>query len=325
MSNLVEVKVPDIGDFAEVPIIDLFVKVGDSIKVDDAICTLESDKATMDVPSPVAGVVKEVLVALGAKVGEGALLIKVESGAVAAVNPENAAKTEAPATAPAAAPVAAPVAGSHAGGADIECEMLVLGAGPGGYSAAFRSADLGMKTVIVERYATLGGVCLNVGCIPSKALLHVAAVMEEAEHANDLGVTFAAPTVDIDKLRAHKDKVVGKLTGGLAGMAKGRKVEIVRGYGTFIDPHHIEVEVTDGSGQDKTGAKKIVKFQKCIIAAGSAAMHLPFIPKDRRIVDSTGALELRFVPEKMLVIGGGIIGLEMAADAIPAKAKANKL
>jgi dihydrolipoamide dehydrogenase len=288
MSNLVEVKVPDIGDFAEVPIIDLFVKVGDSIKADDAICTLESDKATMDVPAPVAGVVKEVLVQLGAKVGEGALLIKVESGASAAVNPvKKAAKTE---TAPAAAPVAAPVAGSHAGGADIECEMLVLGAGPGGYSAAFRSADLGMKTVIVERYATLGGVCLNVGCIPSKALLHVAAVMEEAEHANDLGVTFAAPTVDIDKLRAHKDKVVGKLTGGLAGMAKGRKVEIVRGYGTFLDPHHIEVEVTDGTGQDKTGAKKVVKFQKCIIAAGSAAMHLPFIPKDPRIVDSTGAL-----------------------------------
>ena len=305
MSQLIEVKVPDIGDFSEVPIIDLFVKVGDSIKVDDAICTLESDKATMDVPSPVAGVVKEVLVQLGAKVAEGSLLINVESGAATTVNPENAQKTE-------AAPAAAPVAGSHAGGADIECEMLVLGAGPGGYSAAFRSADLGMKTVIVERYATLGGVCLNVGCIPSKALLHVAAVMEEAEYANDLGVTFAAPTVDIDKLRAHKDKVVGKLTGGLAGMAKGRKVEIVRGYGTFIDPHHIEVEVTDGSGQDKTGAKKIVKFQKCIIAAGSAAMLLPFIPKDRRIVDSTGALELRFVPEKMLVIGGGIIGLEMA-------------
>ena len=317
MSNLVEVKVPDIGDFAEVPIIDLFVKVGDSIKVDDAICTLESDKATMDVPSPVAGVVKEVLVQLGAKVGEGALLIRVESGAAATttettagprVNAENAPKTETPA----AAPAVAPVAGSHAGGADIECEMLVLGAGPGGYSAAFRSADLGMKTVIVERYATLGGVCLNVGCIPSKALLHVAAVMEEAQHASDLGVTFAAPTVDIDKLRAHKDKVVGKLTGGLAGMAKGRKVDIVRGFGTFLDPHHIEVEVTDGTGQNKTGSKKIVKFQKCIIAAGSAAVHLPFIPKDPRIVDSTGALELRFVPKKMLVIGGGIIGLEMA-------------
>ena len=206
----------------------------------------------------------------------------------------------------------APVAGSHAGGADLECEMLVLGAGPGGYSAAFRSADLGMKTIIVERYATLGGVCLNVGCIPSKALLHVAAVMDEANHMADLGVSFAAPAVDIDKLRTHKDKVVGKLTVGLAGMAKGRKVDIVRGYGSFLDPHHIEVEETTGSSQDKTGSKKIIKFQKCIIAAGSAAVHLPFIPRDPRIVDSTGALELRFVPKKMLVIGGGIIGLEMA-------------
>ncbi len=314
--SLVEVKVPDIGDFSDVPVIDLFVKVGDSIKVDDAICTLESDKATMDVPSTVAGTVKEVLVQLGSKVSEGVLLIKVEAGVAAgsalpsvAVNPENAPKPEA---APAAAAVAAPTAASHGGTADLECEMLVLGAGPGGYSAAFRSADLGMKTVIVERYATLGGVCLNVGCIPSKALLHVAAVMEEAQHASDLGVTFAAPTVDIDKLRAHKDKVVGKLTGGLAGMAKGRKVDIVRGYGSFLDPHHIEVEVTDGTGQDKTGSKKVIKFQKCIIAAGSAAVHLPFIPRDPRIVDSTGALELRFVPEKMLVIGGGIIGLEMA-------------
>ena len=314
--SLVEVKVPDIGDFSDVPVIDLFVKVGDSVKVDDAICTLESDKATMDVPSTVAGTVKEVLVQLGSKVSEGSLLIKVEAGASAgsalpsvAVNPENAPKS---APAPAAAPVAAPAAASHGGGADIECEMLVLGAGPGGYSAAFRSADLGMKTIIVERYATLGGVCLNVGCIPSKALLHVAEIIEEASHANDLGVTFAAPQVDIDKLRAHKEKVVGKLTGGLAGMAKGRKVEIVRGYGHFLDPNHIEVEVTDGTGQDKTGAKKVIKFQKCIIAAGSAAVHLPFIPRDPRIVDSTGALELRFVPQKMLVIGGGIIGLEMA-------------
>ncbi|KXB29444.1 dihydrolipoamide dehydrogenase [Dechloromonas denitrificans] len=312
MSQIIEVKVPDIGDFAEVPVIELFVKVGDSIKVDDAIVTLESDKATMDVPSPVEGVVKEVLVQLGAKVAEGALLIKVETGAAAVAPVSAPAAQSTAAVAPAAAPVAAPVAGSHAGGADIECEMLVLGAGPGGYSAAFRSADLGMKTVIVERYATLGGVCLNVGCIPSKALLHVAAVMDEANHMADLGVTFAAPQVDIDKLRAHKDKVVGKLTGGLAGMAKGRKVDIVRGFGTFLDPHHIEVEVTDGAGQDKTGSKKVIKFQKCIIAAGSAAVHLPFIPKDPRIVDSTGALELRFVPKKMLVIGGGIIGLEMA-------------
>ena len=310
MSNLVEVKVPDIGDFSDVPVIDLFVKVGDTIKVDDAIATLESDKATMDVPSTVNGVIKEVLVQLGSRVSEGAVLIKVEAGAAAAA----AAPVSAPASpsTAAAAPVAAPAAGSHGGTADMECEMLVLGAGPGGYSAAFRSADLGMKTIIVERYATLGGVCLNVGCIPSKALLHVTEIIDEASHANDLGVSFAAPQVDIDKLRSHKEKVVGKLTGGLAGMAKGRKVDIVRGYGHFLDPHHLEVEVTDGTGQDKTGSKKVIKFQKCIIAAGSAAVHLPFIPRDPRIVDSTGALELRFVPEKMLVIGGGIIGLEMA-------------
>jgi dihydrolipoamide dehydrogenase len=307
MSQLIEVKVPDIGDFSEVPVIDLFVKVGDTIKVDDAIATLESDKATMDVPSSAAGVVKEVLVKVGDKVSEGSLLIKVESGAAAAAPAPQPA-----AAAPAAAPASAPTAASHAGGADLECEMLVLGAGPGGYSAAFRSADLGMKTIIVERYATLGGVCLNVGCIPSKALLHVTAVMDEAQHMADLGVAFAAPQVDIDKLRAHKEKVVGKLTGGLAGMAKGRKVEVVRGFGTFLDPNHIEVEVTEGEGQAKTGAKKVIKFQKCIIAAGSAAVHLPFIPKDPRIVDSTGALELRFVPKRMLVIGGGIIGLEMA-------------
>ncbi|HNN45154.1 MAG TPA: dihydrolipoyl dehydrogenase [Azospira sp.] len=307
MSQIIEVKVPDIGDFSDVPVIDLFVKVDDPIKVDDAIATLESDKATMDVPCTVEGTVKEVLVQLGSRVSEGAVLIKVEAGAAAAAPSPQAATP-----APAAAPVAAPTAASHGGTADLECEMLVLGAGPGGYSAAFRSADLGMKTIIVERYATLGGVCLNVGCIPSKALLHVAAVMEEAEHASALGVTFAAPQVDIDKLRVHKEKVVGKLTGGLAGMAKGRKVDIVRGYGSFLDPNHIEVEVTDGTGQDKTGSKKVIKFQKCIIAAGSAAVHLPFIPRDPRIVDSTGALELRFVPKKMLVIGGGIIGLEMA-------------
>ncbi len=316
MSQLIEVKVPDIGDFDDVPIIDLFVKVGDTIKVDDAIVTLESDKATMDVPSTSAGVVKEVLVKLGDRVKEGSLLIKVEATAGAAAStPAPAAAAPAPA-APAAAPVAAPAAASHAGSADIECDMLVLGAGPGGYSAAFRAADLGLKTVIVERYATLGGVCLNVGCIPSKALLHVAAVMDEAEHMAAAGITFAKPQVDVDALRAHKEKVVGKLTGGLAGMAKGRKVDIVRGYGSFLDPHHIEVELTEGTAQDKTGAKKTIRFRNCIIAAGSAAVHLPFIPRDPRIVDSTGALELRTVngalPKKMLVIGGGIIGLEMA-------------
>ncbi len=324
MSQIIEVKVPDIGDFTDVPVIELFVKVGDTIKVDEPIAMLESDKATMDVPSTVDGVIKEVLIQLGSRVGEGAVLIKVETSAAAGatagprVDAENAPKTVSTAgsavsaTTTAAPPITAPTASKHAGGADLECEMLVLGAGPGGYSAAFRSADLGMKTIIVERYATLGGVCLNVGCIPSKALLHVTAVMDETRHLADAGVSFAAPQVDIDKLRAHKDKVVGKLTGGLAGMAKGRKVDIVRGYGHFLDANHIEVEETTGSSQDKTGVKKVIKFQKCIIAAGSAAVHLPFIPSDPRIVDSTGALELRFVPKKMLVIGGGIIGLEMA-------------
>ena len=303
--GVTEVSVPDIGDFSDVPIIDFFVKVGDTINQEDAICTLESDKATMDVPSSAGGKVVAVLAAVGDKVSMGSPLIKVEGagGGTAAAAP--AASAPAPA-------VAAPSAASHAGGADIECDMLVLGAGPGGYSGAFRAADLGLKTVIVERYATLGGVCLNVGCIPSKALLHVAAVMDEAEHMGGAGITFAKPEIDIDALRSHKDKVVGKLTGGLAGMAKGRKVDIVRGYGHFLDPNHIEVEETTGTGQDKTGNKKVIRFKQCIIAAGSAAVHLPFIPRDPRVVDSTGALELRQVPEKMLVIGGGIIGLEMA-------------
>ncbi|WP_449191540.1 dihydrolipoyl dehydrogenase [Thauera sp.] len=323
--SLVEVKVPDIGDFDSVPVIELFVKVGDSIKVDDAICTLESDKATMDVPSSAAGVVKEVLVNVGDKVAEGAVLLKVEAASAVGAAPA-ASPSEAPASAAAehklaagaaptggaAAVAAAPSAASHGGAADAEYDMVVLGAGPGGYSAAFRAADLGLKTAIIERYASLGGVCLNVGCIPSKALLHVAAVIEEAEHVHSAGISFAKPSVDVDALRKHKDGVIGKLTGGLAGMAKARKVDVIRGYGHFLDPHHLEVEETTGTSQDKTGAKKVVKFKQCIIAAGSAAVHLPFIPKDPRIVDSTGALELRQVPGKMLVIGGGIIGLEMA-------------
>ncbi|CAM5387268.1 dihydrolipoyl dehydrogenase [Thauera mechernichensis] len=323
--SLVEVKVPDIGDFDSVPVIELFVKVGDSIKVDDAICTLESDKATMDVPSSAAGVVKEVLVNVGDKVAEGAVLLKVEAasavGAAPAASPsggpasaaaEQKLAAGAAPTGGAAAVAAAPSAASHGGAADAEYDMVVLGAGPGGYSAAFRAADLGLKTAIIERYASLGGVCLNVGCIPSKALLHVAAVIEEAEHVHSAGISFAKPSVDVDALRKHKDGVIGKLTGGLAGMAKARKVDVIRGYGHFLDPHHLEVEETTGTSQDKTGAKKVVKFKQCIIAAGSAAVHLPFIPKDPRIVDSTGALELRQVPGKMLVIGGGIIGLEMA-------------
>ena len=314
MSQVIEVKVPDIGDFADVPVIELFVKPGDTLAVDEAICTLESDKATMDVPSPAAGTVREVLVAVGDKVAEGALLLKLEAaGDSAAAAPAAAAPSATPATSTTPPPVAAPAAASHGGGADVECDMLVLGAGPGGYSAAFRAADLGLKTVIVERYATLGGVCLNVGCIPSKALLHVAAIMDEASHFADLGIDFGGkPKVDIDKLRAHKEKVVGKLTGGLAGMAKGRKVEVVRGYGAFLDPNHVEVELTTGDGQDKTGEKKVVRFKQCIIAAGSQAVRLPFMPEDPRVVDSTGALELKSIPKRMLVIGGGIIGLEMA-------------
>jgi len=318
MSQIIEVKVPDIGDFKNVPIIDIAVKVGDTVNAEDALLTLESDKATIDVPSPASGVIKEITVAIGDKVSEGNVIARIEAAAEgvaaeAAPAPATAPPASPSAPAPAApAPAPAPVAGQFSGQADLECEMLVLGAGPGGYSAAFRSADLGMKTVIVERYGTLGGVCLNVGCIPSKALLHVAAVAEEAGHMADCGVTFAAPQIDVDKLRAHKAKVVGKLTTGLTGMAKARKVEVVRGYGSFLDANHIEVELTEGKGQDKTGQKKIVRFQKCIIAAGSAPVHLPFIPRDPRIVDSTGALELRFVPGKMLVIGGGIIGLEMA-------------
>ncbi|MFO1420220.1 MAG: dihydrolipoyl dehydrogenase [Candidatus Competibacteraceae bacterium] len=329
--SLMEVKIPDIGDFKGVAVIDVLVKPGDTIALEDPLIVLESDKASMEVPAPTAGVVKEVKIKVGDKVSEGdpVLLLEVagEQPSPPAPLPQGeGSKAPSP---PAPLPQGEGSKGSPlppgeglgvrvTGGAtkavtaDLDCEMLVLGAGPGGYSAAFRSADLGMKTVLVERYPTLGGVCLNVGCIPSKALLHVAAVVDEVAHFADLGVSFGEPTVDLDKLRAHKGKVVGKLTGGLAGMAKARKVETVRGYGHFLDPHHLEVELTTGDGQDKTGEKKVVRFQKCIIAAGSAAVHLPFIPDDPRIVDSTGALELRFIPKRLLVIGGGIIGLEMA-------------
>ena len=321
MTTIIEVKVPDIGDFKDVPIIELCVKPGDSVKAEDALVTLESDKATIDIPSPAAGIVREFKVSVGDKVSQGSLVAVLEAvetadagGAKAAAPAVPAAAAQPSAAAP--APALAPTPGQFSGAADLDCEMLVLGAGPGGYSAAFRSADLGLKTIIVERYATLGGVCLNVGCIPSKALLHVAVVADEAAHMAAAGVTFAAPQIDIDKLRAHKDGVVAKLTTGLAGMAKMRKVEVVRGVGSFLDANHIEVELTDGAAQEKTGARKVIRFQKCIIAAGSSPVHLPFLPQDPRIVDSTGALELRTVggqaPKKMLVIGGGIIGLEMA-------------
>ena len=355
----IDVNVPDIGDFKDVPVIEVLVKPGDSVNPEDPLVTLESDKATMDVPSPAHGVVKSIRVKVGDKVSEGSALLTLEGAATAAKAPAPAAapsqtssganagpakpaspsaapspraaaapptrapdpakspSAEAPSTSasPRASPSAAtagPAPATWTGRADIECEMLVLGAGPGGYSAAFRAADLGMKTVIVERFPTLGGVCLNVGCIPSKALLHTAAVMDEVKTLGDHGIAYAAPKIDLAKLRVFKAGVVKKLTGGLAGMAKARKVDVVRGLGLFLDPHHVEVQVTSGSGREKTGEKKTIRFQHAIIAAGSEAVKLPFMPADPRVVDSTGALELPAIPKRLLVVGGGIIGLEMA-------------
>ena len=310
---LVEVRVPDIGDFQDVAVIELLVRPGDTVAVDQSLVTVESDKASMEIPSSHAGVVRELKLALGDKVNQGTLILTLEAAGadVASTAAAAPAPSPVPAAATAAAPAVAPSAAAFAGTADLDCDLLVLGGGPGGYSAAFRAADLGLKVVLVERYATLGGVCLNVGCIPSKALLHVAAVMDEVRHFADLGVDFGAPQVDLGKLLAHKNKVVGKLTGGLAAMARMRKVAVVRGYGSFVDPHHVAVEATTGDGQDKTGAGQTIRFEQCIIAAGSQAVRLPFLPDDPRIVDSTGALQLRQAPRKMLVIGGGIIGLEM--------------
>src|SRR5688572_7096949 len=282
-----EVKVPDIGDFKEVEVIEVLVKPGDAVTKEQSLITLESDKATMEIPSPEAGKIAQLKVKVGDKVSKGSTILLLEASATAPKVPE--------------APRATPPTPSA--GADIECDVLVLGAGPGGYSAAFRAADLGMKTVLVERYPTLGGVCLNVGCIPSKALLHTAAVMDGAKALASHGIAFGEPKLDLAKLRAFKDKVVGKLTGGLAGMAKVRKVQVVQGVGTFVDRNHLEVN-----------GKKI-RFQSAIIAAGSQAAKLRLggneLPEDPRIVDSTGALELRSIPKKLLVIGGGIIGLEM--------------
>jgi dihydrolipoamide dehydrogenase len=307
--SLVDVKVPDIGDFKDVAVIELLVKPGDTIKAEQSLVTVESDKASMEIPSSHAGVVKELRVKLGDKVREGSVLLTLEAAAAPAAAPVP--PPPPPAKGAGSQSTPAPQASSYAGGADFECDMLVLGSGPGGYSAAFRAADLGMKVVLVERYATLGGVCLNVGCIPSKALLHVAAVMDEVSHFESLGVSFGKPKIELDKLRAHKNKVVGKLTGGLSAMAKMRKVTMVRGVGEFVDAHHLQVEETSGAGQDKTGKKQTIKFRNCIIAAGSQAVQLPFMPKDPRVVDSTGALELLGSPKRMLILGGGIIGLEM--------------
>jgi len=310
---IIDIKVPDIGDFKDVAVIEVLVKPGDAVKAEQSLVTVESDKASMEIPSSAAGVVKELKVKVGDTVNEGSVILSLEAadGAVRA-EPVEAPRTTAAAPSTSASTgsartesAAAPPAASYAGGADIECDMLVLGAGPGGYSAAFRAADLGLKTVLVERYATLGGVCLNVGCIPSKALLHVASVMDEVRHFDSYGITFAEPQVDLAKLKTHKEKVVGKLTGGLAAMAKMRKVTVVTGNGAFIDPNHIAVELAKGGTQT-------IRFKRAIIAAGSEAVKLPFLPKDDpRVVTSTGALELRQRPKRMLVVGGGIIGLEM--------------
>ncbi len=338
MSALQEIKVPDIGDFKNVEVIEVLVKPGDTIAKEQSLITVESDKASMEIPSSAAGVVRELRVKVGSKVNQGDVILVMEASelpspsrggteggdgvraSAAQTHPHpnpplegEGTKNQPPLEGEGIKKQPAPIAaGAYTGSAQLECDVLVLGAGPGGYSAAFRAADLGKKVVLVERYSTLGGVCLNVGCIPSKALLHVAAIMDEAAHLADTGVDFGRPVVNLDKLRAHKSKVVSKLTGGLAGMAKARKVTVVRGYGNFIDPHHLEVALTTGPGQQPSGEKQVIRFAHAIIAAGSAAVRLPFLPDDPRIVDSTGALELPQVPGRMLVIGGGIIGLEMA-------------
>ena len=307
------IKVPDIGDFHEIPVIEILVKAGDVISKEQALLMLESDKATMEVPSDVAGVVVSVDIRLGDKVSLGTPILTVDVSETAPAKASPTISTQAPAASPAAPVISIPAsAKTFAGKVDYTCQLLVLGSGPGGYSAAFRGADLGMDTVLVERYASLGGVCLNVGCIPSKALLHTAAVMEEVKSMSKHGVSFGLPSIDIDALRHHKEEVISQLTTGLSGMAKARKVRVLRGLGTLLDDHHIQLEETSGTGWDLTGKKEVIRFEKLIIAAGSQSVVLPFLPVDPRIVDSTGALELKSIPKRMLVIGGGIIGLEMA-------------
>ena len=311
MTNTIEVKVPDIGNLTGVPVIEILVKVGDTVAKDQGLVTLESDKATMEVPSSAAGVVKEIRVKLNEEVAEGAVVAVIETAQAdtAKAAPAAAAPASTPAPAPASAPASsatAPKAASASGRkADFECQVVVLGSGPGGYTAAFRAADLGQDTVLIERYAALGGVCLNVGCIPSKALLHAARVIDEAAHSADIGITFGAPKIELDKLRAYKDKVVAQMNGGLAGMSKQRKVRVVEGSGMFVSPNEIEVATKDGA--------KLVRFEHAIIAAGSQALKLPGFPwDDPRMMDSTDALLLADIPKKLLVVGGGIIGLEMA-------------
>jgi len=322
--SLKDILVPDIGDFKDVEVIEVLVKVGDTISAEDSLVTVESDKASMEIPASEGGVVKKVLVKVGDKINQGMALLQVEAtaGAIAAT-PADVQKTDEPkevqaaeATQATQATQATPpetraVSASSSAAPSHETTtavvpsgpLVVLGAGPGGYSAAFRAADLGMEVILIERYPTLGGVCLNVGCIPSKALLHTAAVMEEAQAMASHGITFGAPKIDLDKLRAFKDGVIGKLTGGLAGMAKARKVRVVHGEASFTGPNTIEVKLQSGS--------ESLQFGQAIIAAGSQPVKLPFMPEDPRVVDSTGALLLKKIPKRMLIVGGGIIGVEM--------------
>lgn len=304
-----DVKVPDIGDLSEVPVVSVLVSVGDIVAAEDPLIELESDKATMEVPSPAAGVIKDIKVAEGDIVAEGSVILVLEAADGAPVE-----ATEAPTAAAPAAPVPVAASGTASGAGDIHAELVVLGSGPGGYTAAFRAADLGKKVVLIEKDSALGGVCLNVGCIPSKALLHSAKVITEAEDMAAHGVTFSKPEIDLDGLRTWKDSVVNQLTGGLVGLAKARKVTVVKGYGSFTGPNMIEV--------DNDGVKSTVSFDQCVIAAGSEPVSLPFIPQDdSRVIDSTGALELADIPARLLVLGGGIIGLEMATvyDALGSK------
>jgi dihydrolipoamide dehydrogenase len=325
MANTIEIKVPDIGGNHDVPVIEVLVKAGDTVAKEQSLITLESDKATMEIPSSAAGVIKEVRLKVGDEVSEGAVILVLEAADAAspspttvAAPPSTSSEANSASSAPAStrpSPQSSPqgveeakvpqAAAASSRAADIECKLVVLGSGPGGYTAAFRAADLGVDTVLVERYATLGGVCLNVGCIPSKALLHAAAVIDEAAAMAAHGVSFGAPKIDIDKLRSFKNKVVAQLTGGLGSMAKQRKVRVVEGTGMFVSPNELEVQTKDGV--------KLIRFENAIIAAGSQSVKLPSFPwDDERIVDSTGALELKDVPKKLLVVGGGIIGLEMA-------------
>ncbi|MGW8182985.1 MAG: dihydrolipoyl dehydrogenase [Burkholderiales bacterium] len=322
MSQIIEVKVPDIGDFKDVPVIEVLVKPGDRVQKEDSLVTLESDKATLEVPAPAAGTVKELKLKVGDKVSQGSAILTLEAvdsagaeaTAPAAAPAPSEAKAPAP-TQPAPPPPAATAATPYTGPkGDLHAEVLVLGAGPGGYTAAFRAADLGKKVMLVERYPTLGGVCLNVGCIPSKALLHIARVLTEAEEVAHAGVEFGKPKVSLDKLRQWKAGVVGRLTKGLAGLAKQRKVDVVHGKGQFATANSLRVETAQGA--------RTISFDHCIIAAGSSAAKIPGFPyEDNRIIDSTGALEIPAVPRRLLVIGGGIIGLEMATvyDALGAR------